>query len=311
MAISNSGIDAVSLKSDEKRIDNGTYEIDGVTYRADGSVWTAPVETHHIIGKSVDLGPFFEEKIPLPMFRMPDMPNIPLIKDMPNIPVLSEESRQEMESGKGTKDDRGKLPIDLLPYESLCALARVIFYQKCKIPDARLDELLMPALMEVVRVLDFGAQKYTRDNWRNGMLWHRVSAAAQRHILLQWLPGEDLDPETKVSHLAHALCCVIFLLWYEQNPKLKANDDRFTKYIEQTGQDFCDYPHSKWVEGMSWRNGANYVLHELMLWQTGNSRHQKSCLSRLGHVAYGLMFLLSYELNPVMKKNDDRFVKNQ
>lgn len=77
--------------------------------------------------------------------------------------------------------------------------------------------LLPPkALEEVVKVLTFGAQKYERDNWRyvtDGK--RRYFDAAQRH-LWAWRQGELLDSESNYPHLAHALCCIMFLLELEK-----------------------------------------------------------------------------------------------
>ena len=28
--------------------------------------------------------------------------------------------------------------------------------------------------------------------------------------------GEQLDPESKLPHLAHAVCCLLFILWFEE-----------------------------------------------------------------------------------------------
>jgi hypothetical protein len=74
-------------------------------------------------------------------------------------------------------------------------------------------ELIPPkALLELGEVLGHGARKYGEDNWRkveNGP--SRYYAAALRH-LLAWRAGEKLDPESGLSHLAHALACVTFLL---------------------------------------------------------------------------------------------------
>ena len=80
------------------------------------------------------------------------------------------------------------------------------------------DYTLVPwdGMEEVVKVLDFGAKKYERDNWRyvpNGKL--RYMAAAFRH-LAAYMMGQPNDPETGLSHLAHAGCCVLFLLSLEK-----------------------------------------------------------------------------------------------
>ena len=44
----------------------------------------------------------------------------------------------------------------------------------------------------------------------------RYYDAAMRH-LYAWFNGEPKDIETGESHLAHAICCLLFLLWFESN----------------------------------------------------------------------------------------------
>ncbi len=103
------------------------------------------------------------------------------------------------ESKGGTKSDQGKTEWSLLPLEAL---------EGC------------------TKVLMFGAKKYDRHNWRKGMLWSRIYDALFRH-LKAWWGGEDLDPETGLSHLDHALCELIFLRYYEQQGRYGESDDRF------------------------------------------------------------------------------------
>lgn len=80
------------------------------------------------------------------------------------------------------------------------------------------------ALMKISQVMEFGAKKYSADNWRFGMAWRRILSAAMRHIGA-FSDGEDKDPETQLSHIAHAACCLMFLLEYEETHRDK--DDRF------------------------------------------------------------------------------------
>lgn len=77
----------------------------------------------------------------------------------------------------------------------------------------RLDLLPFDALEEVGQILTLGAAKYGVGNWRKGMAWHRLFGAALRH-LWAWYRREETDPESGRSHLAHAACCVLFLLSY-------------------------------------------------------------------------------------------------
>lgn len=76
-------------------------------------------------------------------------------------------------------------------------------------------DLLPPELSDAVaRVLTFGAAKYGERNWEKGMRWGRPFAALMRH-LWAWWRGERTDPETGMSHLWHAACCLAFLIAYE------------------------------------------------------------------------------------------------
>ena len=70
-------------------------------------------------------------------------------------------------------------------------------------------------LEEIGKVLTFGATKYDDDNWKKVDGWkRRYFAASMRHLWAYW-KGEGKDPETGLSHLAHAMCCIIFLLGKE------------------------------------------------------------------------------------------------
>lgn len=85
-----------------------------------------------------------------------------------------------------------------------------------KFDDAKAPWYLLPwdALLQVVLVLAFGAKKYAARNWEKGLSYSRVYGALQRHLVSWWQFGENTDPETGLSHLAHAMCCIMFLLAY-------------------------------------------------------------------------------------------------
>lgn len=105
----------------------------------------------------------------------------------------------------GTKFDAGKPPMELLSTE---------------------------VLVQISRVLEFGKKKYDTHNWRKGMSWSRLIGAALRH-LTAYKDGEDLDPETGLSHLAHLGCCTMFLLEFiKTHPDF---DDRY-KVVDKSAQ---------------------------------------------------------------------------
>lgn len=87
----------------------------------------------------------------------------------------------------------------------------------------QLSMIPVSALEAEARVLAFGAAKYGRSNWKAGMDWTRYLDAALRHMHA-FADGEDVDPESGEPHLAHARCCLAFLIEYQS--KGLGTDDR-------------------------------------------------------------------------------------
>ncbi len=111
--------------------------------------------------------------------------------------VMAKTMQFSNEGNVGVKHDAGKPRVDLLDPQALEGLAAV---------------------------LTFGAQKYAAHNWRGGMPYGRLIAAALRH-LFAIMRGEDLDPESGLPHVDHLGCCWMFLSWNMKNrPDL---DDRW------------------------------------------------------------------------------------
>ena len=84
---------------------------------------------------------------------------------------------------KYIKSDNGKLRYDLVPVEIHESLAKVITY---------------------------GANKYSDDNWI-GIEVKRYEAALFRHIN-EWRKGNDIDKESGYHHLEHALSNLAFII---------------------------------------------------------------------------------------------------
>ena len=111
-------------------------------------------------------------------------------------------TQKELPASGGKKDDTGKLDWALLP--------------------------LYP-IREVIKVLMWGEKHYDRDNWQlveNARL--RYYNAAMRHITT-WFEGKKADSDTKLPHLAHAICCLIFLMWFDKKGYKDA--DKKTKSV--------------------------------------------------------------------------------
>lgn len=85
--------------------------------------------------------------------------------------------------------------------------------------------LISPDFIEAVgAVMTYGAKKYGAHNWRNGFAYTRILSAIFRH-LYAWAKGDDLDSETRLSHLAHAACGIQFLIEFQKRGT--GIDDRF------------------------------------------------------------------------------------
>jgi len=117
-----------------------------------------------------------------------DLENFSKIQaDKPSDIIKAWEVKQE-----GLKLDQGKLRYTLLPFK---------------------------AITEVVKVLEFGAKKYKKDNWQKvDNARERYLDAAFRH-LISYVEGEVMDSESKLPHLAHAVCCLLFVLWFDVTRK--------------------------------------------------------------------------------------------
>ena len=66
------------------------------------------------------------------------------------------------------------------------------------------------ALEPMVKVLEFGAKKYSSWNWTGGLKYTEICESLQRH-LNAFVSGEDNDPESKLSHVGHIMCNAMFL----------------------------------------------------------------------------------------------------
>lgn len=108
---------------------------------------------------------------------------------------------------KGIKYDNGKLRWSLLPIK---------------------------VMREVIKVLMHGAKKYKPDNWKYVEPWDkRYYNSTKRHLNDWWLgyknDGDEIEDKEErkeaikkldksgYHHLAHAICCLIFLLWGDMN----------------------------------------------------------------------------------------------
>lgn len=94
-----------------------------------------------------------------------------------------------MRESDKTHDDGEKTRYDLLPMESLDAVAQVLTY---------------------------GAKKYADDSWKQTPeALDRYYASTLRH-LSAWRQGELLDTESHLPPLWHAATNLLFMIWHSK-----------------------------------------------------------------------------------------------
>jgi hypothetical protein len=87
--------------------------------------------------------------------------------------------------------------------------------QKHDAKKPRMDLLPFEALEEVAKVLTFGARKYAANSWQKlDCAESRYTAALLRH-LVAIQRGERFDAESGLLHVAHMATNALFLLWFE------------------------------------------------------------------------------------------------
>ncbi len=85
-----------------------------------------------------------------------------------------------------------------------------------------LSILPLSFLTEVAKAMSYGANKYGRDNYKQGMEVTRFLSAALRHIY-QYLEGEDIDSESGNLHLGHAAASILMAIETARLGTLKDN----------------------------------------------------------------------------------------
>jgi len=125
--------------------------------------------------------------------------------------------------------------------------------------------LLPPYAMEQTAwVHKLGEAKYGSYNWRKtGVCASTYVSAIMRH-LNAWRDGEDLDPESGISHIAHVATSCNILLDAEHCGTLQ--DDRNKVPVAETPEGLPPYPiapigYSHWVDrGRGWTSPEKVKL---------------------------------------------------
>lgn len=69
------------------------------------------------------------------------------------------------------------------------------------------------SLEPMVKVLMYGANKYAKDNWKNGLDRQEILDSMQRH-LAALIDGSEIDPESQEHHIGHIMCNCMFYSFF-------------------------------------------------------------------------------------------------
>lgn len=131
-----------------------------------------------------------------------------------NLPVISEDDNPEVYG------------VMLAVRRALCALAEYAADSTTDTSYTRIIDALnyvvdtfstpYAAAVATARTMEYGAKKYSRDNWRAGFADSRLLDAAMRH-LTQWLSDKfmglsGMDAESGLDHRGHAMFEISALL---------------------------------------------------------------------------------------------------
>lgn len=142
-------------------------------------------------------------------------------------------SLDSSERGSGSRNNDGKIRLELLPLKILLPKAPlVMWYDKCldelgafqSGDDAALERALdhtrientftLADFTDAAHVFHYGTQKYKPWNWAKGMPWSICIGCAARHITYGLQCGQEYDSESGLSHRGHLQCNLIMLATY-------------------------------------------------------------------------------------------------
>jgi len=87
-----------------------------------------------------------------------------------------------------------------------------------------------PSLEPAVRVMEFGAKKYGKYNWKKGLKTTEICESMLRHIFA-YLDGEDIDKESGLPIEGHILCNAMFLAYMMKHKSELDNRYKLKKIV--------------------------------------------------------------------------------
>ena len=102
------------------------------------------------------------------------------------------------------------------------------------------------SLIPMVRVLEFGAYKYSPRNWMKPMPTKEILESMQRH-LAALMDGEEYDPESGLDHMGHIQANAMFYNFQRKREREELKEDH--KILVKLEKDWADEftVYSLWI----------------------------------------------------------------
>tara|TARA_R110000822_G_scaffold125716_4_gene260639 strand:- start:5852 stop:6265 length:414 start_codon:yes stop_codon:yes gene_type:complete len=126
----------------------------------------------------------------------------------------------------GDRFNTGKLKWSLVSWKALAPMVRVLMFGAHKYTTFKRDDGSIAKGDQISKEDSKGLEVVTSgaNNWKKGLKCTEVTESLQRH-LNAFIDGEDNDPESKLSHVGHILCNAMFLSYMSMFKK--DMDDRY------------------------------------------------------------------------------------
>jgi hypothetical protein len=82
-----------------------------------------------------------------------------------------------------------------------------------------------PSFEPMIRVLEFGCKKYSRDNWKKYLDPNETLDSLQRHII-ELMEGKVFDKESGLPIIGHVMCNAMFYAFHTRKKYEKNNIHR-------------------------------------------------------------------------------------
>jgi uncharacterized protein YuzB (UPF0349 family) len=119
------------------------------------------------------------------------------------------------------------------------------------------------SLEPMVRVMEYGCQKYDRDNWKKGLDLNQILESLSRH-LFALMSGEIIDPESGQEHVGHIMANAMFWQYHNEKQKVE-NSDINPMYTEK-------------VSGITYTSYHSDLINKLRHKTAIGLRDAESCL---------------------------------